>query len=108
MQTITSSPWGTPDSAQNIGGGILRIDTPSHGGYFVPEPFNSIIPNAWKTASFNGQASAGWYEEDCDWCMVALAFPTTFPPHAADARRMFDQVIQPKIDGRIRSARHET
>lgn len=30
------TPWGVADDIQHIGGGIYRVDTPSHGGYFVP------------------------------------------------------------------------
>lgn len=92
------TPWGQADSVTDIGAGILFVTTPSHGGYFVPKPLNSLIPIAWKTASFNARGMMGWYEEDCDWCMVALAFPTTFPPHAAEAaRRLFDATIAKKL-----------
>ena len=98
--TITSSPWGKPDFVKDIGAGILRIDTPSHGGYFIPPQLNALVPAAWRMASFNQQGRRGWYEEDCDWALVALTFPTTFPAHAAEhARRTFDAIHAPKIAG---------
>lgn len=27
---------------------------------------------------FKTYAGSGWYEEDCDWCLVVLAFPSLF------------------------------
>lgn len=30
-------------------------------------------------------AGLGWYEEDCDWAIVALAFPQFFPADAIPA-----------------------
>ena len=98
MAQITSTPWGKPDSVQDIGGGIMRVDTPSHGGYFVPAALNKMVPAAWRAVSFNGQGRQGWYEEDCDWALVALTFPARFPAHAAEhARRMFAAIHAPKI-----------
>ena len=29
---------------------------------------------------FVGYGGPGWYEEDCDWAVVALAFPSMFEP----------------------------
>jgi len=93
------TPWGPAESVQDIGAGILHVTTASHGGYFVPRELNALIPLAWRTHTFVARGMIGWYEEDCDWCLVALAFPTTFPPpHAADAaKRMFDATIAKKI-----------
>jgi Domain of unknown function (DUF7007) len=93
-----NTPWGASQAITDIGGGILFVTTASHGGYYVPPAFNRLVPIAWRDASFNAQGRFGWYEEDCDWCLVALTFPTTFPvPAAAHARHMFDAMIAPKI-----------
>jgi hypothetical protein len=35
----------------------------------MPKPLREFTP--W--------AGANWYEEDCDWCIVALSFPQLFP-----------------------------
>lgn len=98
MATLTHTPWGKPDDVADIGAGILRVDTPSHGGYYVPPALNALIPQAWREASFRRQGLTGWYEEDSDWALVALTFPTTFPPHAQlAARRMFETVHAPHL-----------
>jgi hypothetical protein len=90
MTDIKNTPWGAPQSIDDIGEGVCFVATASHGGYFVPPAINEKIPAAWRAISFNGQGAAGWYEEDCDWCMVALTFPSLFPAKAlADARKTF-------------------
>jgi hypothetical protein len=92
------TPWGSSQSVTDIGAGILCVSTAGHGGYYVPPKLNSLVPITWRDASFNAQARFGWYEEDCDWSMVALTFPTTFPAAAAAmARQTFDHWIAPKL-----------
>jgi hypothetical protein len=94
MQT----PWGKADRIETLPGGVLWVSTASHGGYYVPPALLPMVPEAWRKVSFNGQGKAGWFEEDCDWCLVALTFPTVFPSHAADAaRKTFDCFIASKI-----------
>lgn len=101
MSTL-ETPWGPAEHTKDIGGGILRVDTPSHGGYFVPPALNVLVPSIWRESSFNKQAMNGWYEEGCDWFMVALTFPTVLwrkrknwgierkiaPSHVPDWRRL--------------------
>jgi len=77
------TPWGNSDYVKEIGRGILRVDTPSHGGYFVPERVRGLMP-APALITFAGP---GWYEEDSDWCLVALSFPELFPPDALEMAR---------------------
>ena len=56
------------------------------------------MSRAWRDVSFNGRGKAGWFEEDCDWCMVALAFPEAFPPEAAKVvSDTFNAWIAPKL-----------
>jgi hypothetical protein len=33
------------------------------------------MPQDWVARSFNDKGRFGWFEEDIDWAMVALAFP---------------------------------
>lgn len=80
-----NTPWGKADDHREIARGIVWLTTPSHGGYWLsddrqaqmPEPYRSVRPFAGR----------GWYEEDCDWCLVALSFPEHFPPQAQDSAR---------------------
>ena len=81
----TSCPWGHPDTTTEIAPGIVLYSTPSHGGFWLsdarvatmPKPLRDFIP-------FGGpQPGPGrFYEEDCDWSVVALAFPQFFPEDA--------------------------
>jgi len=45
--------------------------TPSHGGAHVSPTLNALIHDAWRRED-------GWYEEDCDWAIVAFHFPKAF------------------------------
>lgn len=77
MQMLKSSPWGKPDHQEEVAYGILRVDTPSHGGYKLDRTRNAEVDPSWR---ING----GWYEEDCDWAIVALTFPQFFPEDAVE------------------------
>lgn len=66
-----STPWGYSDSATDYARGVTFYSTPSHGGLHVAPTLNATIPDHLREAS-------GWYEEDCDWCRVVLAFPDLF------------------------------
>lgn len=76
-----SSPWGLIQSCENVATGIWRIDTASHGGYYIsverkeamPEPLRDYVPFVQR----NG-GTGFWYEEDQDWCIVCLAYPGDF------------------------------
>ena len=67
----TRTPWGTADSSEKVAKGVMRYDTPSHGGYHLSASANVLVHEAWRTAK-------GWYEEDCEWAIVAMTFPTLF------------------------------
>ena len=98
MTNITRSPWGAPQSIDQIGEGICFVSTAGHGGYFVPPELNRRVPAAWRAISFNGQGNRGWYEEDCDAAMVVLAFPHLFPVDALPrATAAFQQWHAPKL-----------
>jgi hypothetical protein len=95
---ITNSPWGVPQTVEEVGDGVYLVMTASHGGYYVPPAVNKRIPASWRAVSFNAQGVRGWYEEDCDWCMVALALPHLFIREEVEiARRIFRQWQEPKL-----------
>jgi hypothetical protein len=92
------TPWGAADYVKPIAPGIEFVGTPSHGGYHLSRENVLAMPAAWRAASFNGQGERGWFEEDCDWCMVALTFPQHFPADALEAaRKIFDGWIAKKL-----------
>jgi len=74
MRKITSSPWGLVQSQDDLGEGVSFVSTASHGGYYVPAEKVAEMPIQLRSMPvFSGQCE--WYEEDQDWCIVALAFP---------------------------------
>ena len=73
MQT----PWGPSQTTQTIGDHIVRVTTAGHGGYYVPPSLYRMMPAALRT---NPYGTGTWFEEDCEWALVALAFPDHFQP----------------------------
>jgi hypothetical protein len=78
MSTTTAparSPWGAVQYSSPIGtDGIFMVSTAGHGGIKVPAALNRRVHEAWRQAG-------GWYEEDCEWAIVALTFPELFAGH---------------------------
>ena len=68
----TYSPWGAIDNENVVAEGITFVHTPGHGGYKLSRERNAKVDSAWRK-------SGGWYEEDCEWAIVALTFPEVFP-----------------------------
>jgi len=92
------TPWGAADRVETLCNGIVSVSTPSHGGFFVPPRLNRAIPARWRAASFKRLGETGWYEEDCDWAMVALTFPKPFTARQRiEAKLCFDAMIRPKL-----------
>lgn len=81
------TPWGRADNYENIGRGVCWCSTPSHGGYFVPAAMLGNIPAAARADAKRWSGSEQWYEEDCCWAHVALAFPDLFPAEAVPAAK---------------------
>ena len=106
MRTGDPTPWGPAQSITLVGRvsrigeegqmdardrTIFFVSTASHGGYYVPKGIVSRIP-AHRQAAAARYAPPLWYEEDCEWASVALAFPEYFPPDAqAHASAILDQ-----------------
>lgn len=67
----TSSPWGQVDHAEEIAPGIWSVGTPSHGGVKLSVQRQKDMPAYMRM-------TGGWYEEDCDWGLVALVFKAEF------------------------------
>lgn len=80
------SPWGAIDLIEQLGRGVFCVSTASHGGIYLAPDRRAHMPAslvALDAPGGRGRArAAGWYEEDCDWARVALAFPDLFPTAA--------------------------
>lgn len=66
-----SSPWGGVQKATEYGPGVWSVSTASHGGFQLSPERNALVADYWRTGD-------GWYEEDCDWSIVAVTFPDLF------------------------------
>ncbi len=77
-----NTPWGYADQSAHIGDGVYRVDTPGHGGYFVPDDMLHRIHVEQQAWAERWSQSRNWYEEDCCWAAVAVAFPKLFPAEA--------------------------
>lgn len=78
------TPWGPPQQQEAVAPGITRVSTAGHGGYHVDASALATMPPALAALdTFAGGDGRGgrWFEEDEDWCVVALAFPHLFQPY---------------------------
>lgn len=66
------TPWGQSDYSKQYRRGIIFYGTPGHGGLHVSAGLNKTIPDHLRRDD-------GWYEEDCDWARVVVAFPDLAP-----------------------------
>ncbi len=75
------SPWGTIDGTRKCAHGIIRVCTPSHGGYWVPLALVAKIPQRWRdyAATWSHGWGHQWYEEDVAASAVLATFPSCDP-----------------------------
>ena len=83
MNAHTHTPWGTADSHEHIAEGIDFYGTPSHGGFKLSAERNAKVQEILRQRSFGQQGMKGWYEEDCDACIVMATFPEYFTTEQA-------------------------
>lgn len=75
------SPWGTIDYVSHWDVGITNVGTAGHGGVKLSPGRNRQVHEVWRRPG-------GWYEEDCEWAIVAVTFPECYSPeHVATARK---------------------
>ena len=65
------TPWGPSLSTQSFGRGITFYTTTDHAAFHVSPAVNRRVPDLLRIED-------GWYEQDTDWCRLALAFPDRF------------------------------
>ena len=88
------TPWGQPDTVTNIAEGITHYTTSSHGGYKVSKALYAQMPAHLRQCSFTND---NWFEEDCSWCAVVLAFPQYFnKEHQAMAVDTYNMMYKEK------------
>lgn len=77
MRPPKNTPWGASDYEKEVGEGVWEVGTPSHGGYWISAERLAEMPATLRLGRRQ------WFEEDCEWSRVALAFPLLFPGGAA-------------------------
>ena len=65
------TPWGETQHMEVYAEGVAFHSTASHGGFHLDAAHNAEVPESIR-------ANDGWYEEDCAWACVAIAFPELF------------------------------
>ena len=69
--------WGIVQQAEFIAPGIVKVHTAGHGGYVLDQARAASVYKMFpEFTTFGGDSRS--FEEDCDWCVVALAFPQSF------------------------------
>ena len=93
-----STPWGSSQLATIYGPGVISHSTAGHGGFHLSADRNRLVDPALRKDS-------PWYEEDCEWAIVAQTFPDLF---TAYERKCADETIRhswpetwERIHGRI-------
>lgn len=67
------TPWGQSDGQVTPIKGITLYSTPRHGGiHLSPERIKQLPQYVTKESNFSH--SLTWWEEDCDWAIIAVVF----------------------------------
>jgi len=90
------TPWGDADSVTELGNGVLHVTTSSHGGIYVPRELLGRIPAEQRQWAKSWSGSEQWYEEDCCWAAVAVAFPELFGEQQELARQTLQRYFPEK------------
>lgn len=80
MNIGSSTPWGRADFVTELLPGMVNVSTAKHGGIFVDQKRNEMIPAYMRRDD-------GWYEEDCDWCIPFCVFERELFANGNDASR---------------------
>lgn len=83
----TSTPWGAAQSSTRYARGIMAYTTASHGGFHLTADRLAQMPPQYRKVS-SAYCPMDWFEEDCEWALVALSFPSLFPAADVEAARL--------------------
>lgn len=89
-RVTASTPWGVSQMAVIYACGVVAHSTAGHGGYHLTsDRIAKIHPLLRKDIP--------WYEEDCEWAIVAMSFPELFTGYE---RSMAEKTIR-NLAGRL-------
>ena len=89
------TPWGVAQTVTVIADGIESVSTSSHGGIRLSAERQAQMPERF--VGLNKYGRGCWYEEDCEWALVAVAFPEHFLDCLDDAVRVLWSVYGLKV-----------
>ena len=96
----TYTPWGRAQCSEKYATGIVSYSTTGHGGFHLSDGMLAKMPenirNWWSGQSHYGQ-SENWFEEDCEWAVVALAFPMCFTAFEVECATKTIKVYYPSF-----------
>lgn len=95
---MTSSPWGAIEHVTQLAEGIWIVETSSHGGIFLSDQRMAEMP-VERRKTFAG---GNWFEEDCDWALVAITFTDAFKDEQVEQARAIIRQWRPEIAARMR------
>lgn len=91
---VTTSPWGPVQHQEQIAEGIVRVLTAGHGGLVLSPVRLHAMPKQYK---LNIYGTGRYFEEDCEWALVVLAFPDVFTPEQRDAAYLTAKQYYPSL-----------
>jgi hypothetical protein len=95
---FTTSPWGAVEHVTQLAEGIWQIDTASHGGIFLSDQRMAEMPVERRETKYS---KGGWFEEDCDWALVAVTFPDAFKDEHVEIAREIVRNFHPAARMRV-------
>ncbi len=99
------TPWGPAQHRKSIADGIIHYETASHGGIKISEDRYRAMPKKYR--AHKPWAGHLWYEEDVDWCIIALAYPDEYFAEVTEAqrdglleiaRKTYEESIAPELE----------
>lgn len=77
MDISIRTPWGMSQTRTNYADGITFFQTAGHGGFRLSDArLIELTAKLGPVKTFSHFPQ--WFEEDCDWAHVAVAFPELF------------------------------
>ncbi|SCX31549.1 DUF7007 domain-containing protein [Agrobacterium rosae] len=85
-RTSASTPWGVSHMAVIYADGVVSHMTSCHGGFRLSTDRNAKVHPLLRK-------DTPWYEEDCEWAIVAVTFPDLFTTYE---RSMAEKTVRNK------------
>lgn len=88
------TPWGDSQFVETIAEGIMRVSTASHGGFVLSPERLKAMPERFK---LNRYGTGRFFEEDCEWALVVLAFPEEFSKDQVHIAKSIALALYPSV-----------